>query len=118
LSLWEKALEELQPDDLEGIKVEDGSSIDLLRNLIDATEEKKKKLDNTRWSYTNKDGEKVYITGSLLRQLNRYATIGDIAIQHDPQVVALAWASFRFILNVSYKYYPRCNTMLTLQRFL
>jgi hypothetical protein len=107
LSLWEKALEKLQPDDLEGIKVEDGSSIDLIRNLIEATEKKKKELDNTRWSYTNKDGKKVCITDSLLRQLNRYATIGDIAIQHDPQVVALAWAGFRFILDVSYYYYPR-----------
>jgi hypothetical protein len=115
LSLWERALAKLQPEDLEGIRVGD-SKIQLLEKLIEATEKKKEELDKTRWSYTNKDGEKVYITDSLLRQLNRYATIGDIAIQHDPQVVALVWAGFRFILNVSYKCDSRCNTILTLQR--
>jgi hypothetical protein len=115
LSLWKRALEELQSD-LEGIELGDGTNIDLLRNLIDATEKKKEELDKNRWSYTNRKGEKVYITDSLLRQLNKFATIGDIAIQHDPQVVALAWAGFRFILNVSYKDNHRYNTMLTLQR--
>jgi hypothetical protein len=113
LSLWERARAELRPDDLEGIELGDGSNIDLLRNLIKATEEKKEQLVKRRLSYTNKKGEKVYITDSLLYQLKRYATIGDVVIQHDPQVVGLAWASFRFILNVSYNYDPRCSTMLT-----
>jgi hypothetical protein len=101
--LWEKALAELLPEDLEGIEVEGGSRINLLEKLVEATEKKKEELDEMRWSYKNKEGEKVYFADHLLRRLNKYASIGDIAIQHDPQVVALAWAGFRFILNVSYK---------------
>jgi hypothetical protein len=100
-TLWQKALNELPLEDKENTDIEHGSKIRLLEKLLEETEKKKEELDSKRWGYINREGEKVFIADLLLGQLNRYAAIGDIAIQHDPQVVALAWAGFRFILNVS-----------------
>lgn len=50
----------------------------------------------------NTAGQKVFYFESLIEQLNKYALIGDISIQHNPDIVALAWSGFRFLLQVSF----------------
>jgi hypothetical protein len=60
----------------------------------------KKKVDSNRFSYKNDKGEDVFIVDKIFGQLNKYAAIGDIALQHHPGVVALVWAGFRLLLNV------------------
>ena len=37
---------------------------------------------------------------NILRKIEKFAKIGDIAIQHHPDVVALVWASLRMLLQV------------------
>lgn len=37
---------------------------------------------------------------SILKKVDKYAKIGDIAIQHNPEVAALVWAAVRFFLQV------------------
>ncbi len=42
----------------------------------------------------------------ILTVMNRYAQIGDIFVQQQPEYVATAWGVFRFVLEVStYIYY-------------
>lgn len=60
----------------------------------------KKKVDSKRFSRKNDEGEDVFIADKIFAQLNKYAKIGDIALQHHPDVVALVWAGFRLLLNV------------------
>lgn len=62
--------------------------------------QKKQEHDDKRWFYINDQGEKIFFVEQLLGQLNKYAKIGDIAIQHHPDIVALAWSGFRFLLQV------------------
>ena len=38
----------------------------------------------------------------ILKSLDKYSTIVDVAIQHHPDITALVWAGFRFILQVSH----------------
>jgi hypothetical protein len=53
-----------------------------------------------RWGYYESNGEKIFYADILLTQLNKYMVIGDIVIQANPQVAALAWAGFRLLLQV------------------
>lgn len=97
-TLWQKALEKIAVEDKLGVDLSAGS---LLRNLIDSTKERKLEIEKKQWVYKNKDGEMVAYADKFLTLLNKYAQIGDIAIQHDPHVVALVWSGFRFLLQVS-----------------
>lgn len=74
----------------------------LLHNLIQATKEKKLEIEAKQWVYQNKNGETVSYTQRFLTLLNKYVGIVDIAIQHDPHVVAVVWSDFRFLLQVSH----------------
>lgn len=71
----------------------------LVKNIINDLTERKKQCDDKRW-FIIKDDRKVFIVDNLLMQLNKYAAIGDIALQHNPDVVALVWAGFRGLLQV------------------
>lgn len=41
-------------------------------------------------------------TSNIVQGLERIACIGDVAIQHSPEVTALVWAGIRVFLQVSY----------------
>ena len=38
---------------------------------------------------------------SILNTVDHYAKIGDLAMQHNPEIVALVWAALRMTLQVS-----------------
>lgn len=97
-TLWQQALDKIPSEDKIGIDFTTGG---LLHNLIQATEEKKLEIEAKRWVYQNSRGESVSYADKFLTVLNKYAKIVDIAIQHDPHVVSLVWAGFRFLLQVS-----------------
>jgi hypothetical protein len=92
--LREKGLGDFNPG-------EDGK-IQLVHKLIDETKTKKEECDAKRFFYEDSRGEKVFYADALLNQLSKFALIGDIALQQNPDVVALAWAGFRLLLQVSY----------------
>lgn len=74
----------------------------LVDELIKDVKEKKGQCEEKRWFKATKEGEKVFLMDALLGQLNRYAKIGDLAIQHHPNIVALAWSGFRLLLQVGH----------------
>lgn len=98
LTLWQKALDKIAEEDKVGVGLNAGN---LLRNLIDSTQEKKMEIEQKQWVYKNKEGETVAYADRFLTLLNKYVCVVDIAIQHDPHVVALVWSGFRFLLQVS-----------------
>lgn len=75
----------------------------LVDELIKDVKEKKGQCEEKRWFRVTKEGEKVFLMDTLLEQLNRYAMIGDLAIQHHPDIVALAWSGFRLLLQVRHR---------------
>lgn len=96
-TLWQKALESIPAEDKVGVDLQGHS---LLHNLIHTTKEKKQEIEAKKWVYRNKHGEVVPYADRFLTLLNKYSVVVDIAIQHDPHVVALVWAGFRFLLQV------------------
>lgn len=84
-------------------KTEDGKAdhgVQLVRDLIAKVKDIKAECDTNRVSYNNSRGEKVFYLEKLTTKLHKFAYIGDIAIQQNPEVVALAWAGFRLLLEV------------------
>lgn len=55
------------------------------------------------------DNKKPIITRvrihNILKKMQKYVIIGDIAVQHDPAIVSLVWAGVRFCLMVSEEIY-------------
>lgn len=96
-TIWQKALECIPSEDKEGVDLQGHS---LLHTLIETTKAKKQEIEDKKWVYRNKRGEKVSYADRFLTLINKYSVIVDIAIQHDPHVVALVWAGFRFLLQV------------------
>lgn len=69
-----------------------------VNSLIDEVE--RLTANKERLKYTNANGDDVFVADKIFGQLKKYAKIGDIALQHNPDVVALVWAGFRFLLDV------------------
>jgi hypothetical protein len=59
-------------------------------------------VDSKRFKYKDAQGKDVFIADKVFGQLDKYAGIGDAAIQHNPDVVALVWAGFRLLLQVCF----------------
>lgn len=73
-----------------------------LTDLRIATEKKKEECDNKRWVYksTNKEVALRDIVDNLIKWVDKFKAIGDLAVQYDPVHAALPWAGFRFLLMV------------------
>ena len=74
----------------------------ILRDVLDAVNEKKRIGLEKRWKY--KKGKKEIIIRDQLEKvaewLNKFKEVGDIAVQYDPAHAALPWAGVRFFLQV------------------
>ena len=107
--IWAKALEiareklsnnNLPPLDLTNLTSKSAEeNIEAVLTALSATQQDDKKK---RWSYTWR-GKKVIVMeslGKILKSVERYTKIVDIAIQSNPQVSALVWAGIRGIMQV------------------
>ncbi|KAH8144847.1 uncharacterized protein LAJ45_11117 [Morchella importuna] len=106
-TLWGQAVEEVRKEYPEQLEEKKDADFNLATSLIGYVEDQRTKIDKSRLYYTNSKKEKVYYAEIFLTQLGKYATIGDIAIQHHPDVVALAWSGFRLLLDFGLAYYKR-----------
>lgn len=70
-----------------------------VKDLSNAQAEAKEK----QWKYKNRDGVEVVVSeriGRILKSVNEYAAIVDVAIQYNPEATAFVWAGIRLILKV------------------
>ncbi|KAF8461379.1 hypothetical protein BDZ91DRAFT_376443 [Kalaharituber pfeilii] len=81
--------------------------------IIEALQSAKEDVKKGQWQYTNSRGERVVVVerlGRILKGVQHYAGIVDVAIQHSPETTALIWAGVRFILQVSDKILPHADS--------
>lgn len=104
-SLWTKAINELPDEHKHGIDFTNSEKIDILRDLREKAENSRNHFMASRWKYTRKSGETVIMRDlfeKLVRWIDMFKEIGDLAVQYDPTHAALPWAGIRFVLQVSY----------------
>jgi hypothetical protein len=101
-SLWEKAVEALDDEDKRYVDFNQEGKLAILKDVLNAAEEKKRTCLEKRWKY--KKGDKEIIIRDQLEKVvewvNKFKEIGDNAVQYDPAHAALPWAGVRFFLQV------------------
>lgn len=106
----------LKPEDLEGIDIDlkGKTKLSILKLFIQQAENAKVECENKQWSYENDRGEKVLVresVDSLLVNVNKYASIGDLAAQALPAPASLAWGGLKVLLHVSKLFICRITTL-------
>lgn len=98
---------QLKPEHLEGfinIDLKSMTKLNILQLFIQDAEEAKKECENKQWSYVNSRGEKVLVRESvntLLVNVKKYASIGDLVFQALPSPGSLVWGGLKVLLQVS-----------------
>lgn len=97
---------QLEPEDLEGIDIDvkGKTKLSILQLFIQEAEKTRNKCEDKQWRYENSRGEKVLIRESvntLLVNVNKYASIGDLVVQALPAPASLVWGGLKVLFQVS-----------------
>ncbi|KAL8753191.1 MAG: hypothetical protein Q9184_005493 [Pyrenodesmia sp. 2 TL-2023] len=99
--LWQRALATLDDDFKAKLDFKNSTKRDILEKTLKTAEEKKQICLKRRWKF-KVNGKDVIVRDVLekvIRWLDHFKAIGDIAIQYDQAHAALPWAGVRFLLK-------------------
>lgn len=100
---WQAACDKLSPDIKQYLINAKSEKSDILRSLLKEANQKKTICLQKRWKV--KLNGRVIVLRDLIDKIiawvNRFKSIGDVAVQFDPAPASLAWAGVRFLLAVS-----------------
>jgi hypothetical protein len=102
-NLWDKALEALSDSDKKQINFGQHDKGAILKSLLEVVEEKKRVCTDNLWKYKKRNGEVVLLRDILekvVRWVDKFREVGDVAVQYDPAHAVLPWAGVRFFLQV------------------
>ena len=100
--LWDEAAKALDDDDDSKLDLGILQSHVTINDVHAAVQQKLDQCESKRWQYTKSDGEKVVlykVLQRIVKWVNKFREIGDIAMQYDPAHAALPWAAVRFLLQ-------------------
>ena len=75
----------------------------ILKDVLDATEGKKKRCIEKCWKYKRHNGDVVILRDvfeKMVGWVNKFKEVGDNAMQYDPAHAALPWAGIRLLLQI------------------
>jgi hypothetical protein len=101
--LWAEAATQLCEQDKLSINFSRTDRLNILEELYTEAERCKQKSHEKRWKFTRNNGEIVIIRdvfGKLVRWIDVFKQIGDVAVQYDAGHASLPWAAVRFVLQV------------------
>ncbi|KAI4199301.1 MAG: hypothetical protein LQ350_004683 [Teloschistes chrysophthalmus] len=104
MSLWDRAVASLSSEDQQAIDFSRADKPAILSDVLQAAEEMKQLCMQKRWKYKKKNGEVVIVRDlceKLIKWVNKFKEIGDVAVQYEPTHAALPWAAVRFLLQLS-----------------
>ncbi|KAF8421773.1 hypothetical protein EV426DRAFT_188014 [Tirmania nivea] len=109
--LWQKALEiardslaKYELPSLEISSFQSQSAAENIQSLLAKLEAAQLENKDRQWRYKDRQGNEVAWVerlGKILKSVDKYAKIVDVAIQHHPDVTSLVWAGARTILQVT-----------------
>jgi len=108
--LWARAAAGLSNNDKQNINFNRPDKLNILAELHAAAEKSRQRSAESRWKYIRKNGEVVIIRDvfdKIIRWIDTFKQVGDVAIQYDPAHASLPWAGIRLLLQVSSTVQPR-----------
>ncbi|KFY32484.1 hypothetical protein V493_00153, partial [Pseudogymnoascus sp. VKM F-4281 (FW-2241)] len=102
--LWALAATKLSDEDRCNINFSHPDKLGVLSDLLTLTEKSRQECINKRWRYTRKSGETVIfrdLLGKIVKSLDLFKQVGDVAVQYDPVHAALPWAGIRLLLQIA-----------------
>lgn len=101
--LWASAAAQLFDDDKRNINFSRPDKLNILTELHADVERSKQGSIKSRWKYTRKSGETVILRDvfeKIVRWIDTFKQVGDIAVQYDPSHASLPWAGILLVLQV------------------
>ena len=94
------------------------SATENIQSIIQMLEGAQEDEQKRRLRFPGWHGKEIVVVerlGTVLKTMNKYATIVDVAIQHSPEVTALVWAGVRGILQVRIIFFSLKSTDVRLE---
>ena len=104
MSLWEKAIDSLKDKHKFDVDFQRTDKHAILSDVLEGIQRKKQACFERRLKYKRRNGEVVVLFDvyeKMVKWVDKFKNIGDIAMQYDPGHAALPWAAIRFFLQVS-----------------
>ena len=105
MSLWDKAVESLRDKHKQYVDFQRNDKHGILTDILAEIQQKKEACIERRLKYKRKNGEFVVLYDvyeKMVKWVNKFKEVGDIAMQYDPGHAALPWAAVRFFLQVRF----------------
>lgn len=105
-NLWDRAVEKLNEEDKRNVNFERQDKRAILVALSEEVQRKKELCISQRLKYRRKNGERVVLYDvyeKMVKWIDTFKQIGDVALQYDPGYAALPWAGVRFFLQVRWE---------------
>ncbi|KAJ0425000.1 hypothetical protein BJY00DRAFT_326112 [Aspergillus carlsbadensis] len=102
--LWTRAAASLSKDDQANLDFQRPDKLEILSDLLSITEKEIQRCEKGRISFRRKSGEKVFardLFAKVVRWIEHFKQVGDVAVQYDPVHASLPWAGIRFLLEVT-----------------
>lgn len=102
--LWRKAVEALKEKDKQNVDFQRSDKRAILVDVLEEVQRKKKTCINRRLKYKRSNGDSVHlydVCEKIVKWVNKFKEVGDVAKQYDPGYAALPWAVVRYLLQVS-----------------
>ena len=74
-----------------------------LADLIKLIDDNKSKCLDKRWRLKKQNGEVIVfrdVMEKIVKTVNKFKDMGDVAVQYDPSHASLPWAGVRLVLQV------------------
>lgn len=113
--LWNEAAKSLPDSDIPATDQELIEGRDTINTVQAAVQDKLDECIRKRWKYTRSNGQKVVlwdVLDKIMKWVNKFKSVGDIAVQYDPGHAALPWAAIRLILQASVSHVETFGHML------
>ncbi|ORY03559.1 hypothetical protein BCR34DRAFT_617742 [Clohesyomyces aquaticus] len=102
--LWSKAVSELSDQERGGIDFTRQEKLDVLTDLTILADKARIESRQKKWKFRRKSGETVILTdvfGKVIKWVDMFKQVGDVAVQADPVHAALPWVGVRFLLQIA-----------------
>lgn len=102
-NLWAEALDLLDADDSERLRLLTAERITVLDEVLVAAKDKQKQSQDKQWKYKKSDGtvgELRDVFDKMVKWLTKLQTLGDYGVQFDPTHLSVPWAAIKFFLTV------------------